>query len=265
MYNPFQLGLKYFRYFFSASNGKGHGSHSPFIFHFIRNVLNDKTIYPSYSKVEKLRGALKQDDVSITVSDLGAGSAVEAGDVRKVSSIVNNAVKPRKYGQLMYRIAKTYQPVNMIELGTSLGITSSYLALGNPEGKLVTMEGALAVAAIAEANFKQLAITNIELVRGNFDDMLPVQLDRMPSVDLVFIDGNHRRDPTLSYFDLLLKKINNDTMLVFDDIHWSSEMEDAWKTIRDHDSVRCSIDLFFIGIVLFRKEFREKQHFTIRF
>jgi predicted O-methyltransferase YrrM len=161
-------------------------------------------------------------------------------------------------------MTRYYQPSTVLELGTSLGITTSYISLARPEARLITMEGSKEIADVAKQNFKTLELNNIELIEGNFDDQLSSVVHGLSSVDFAFIDGNHRQEPTERYFHQLLTKTNNDSILVFDDIHWSSEMEAAWETIKDHKAVRCSIDLFFIGIVLFRKEFKEKQHFVIK-
>jgi predicted O-methyltransferase YrrM len=146
-----------------------------------------------------------------------------------------------------------------------LGITTSYLSLANPESRLITMEGAKEIGKVAKQNFRNLAIRNIEVIEGNFDNTLASVVNRVSTVDFAFIDGNHRKEPTERYFKELLAKTHNDSILVFDDIHWSSEMEAAWKTIKINAAVTCSIDLFFIGIVFFRKEFKAKQHFAIRF
>ncbi|MEO8406300.1 MAG: class I SAM-dependent methyltransferase [Chitinophagaceae bacterium] len=265
MYSFSQLTSKYLRYYLSASNSKGHGMHSPFVFDFITKILNDKTAYPAYDQVEQLRHTLLNDTRSITVKDFGAGSAVDKSNQRTIASIAKNAAKPKKYGQLLYRMVQKYKPATLVELGTSLGITSSYLGLADRNKKLITMEGSPAIAEIARQNFNQLQLNNVELIEGDFRDTLPGIVAGLPSVDFVFIDGNHRRLPTEQYFDLLVKKINNDSILVFDDIHWSKEMEEAWETIKSNKAVRCSIDLFFIGIVFFREEFKEKRDFAIRF
>jgi predicted O-methyltransferase YrrM len=265
MYSKSQLLLKYLRYYFTASNGKGHGTHSPFVFEFITKVLNDKTIYPEYAKVEELRDQLLKDKTDLNVEDLGAGSSVSKTNQRTISSIAKNAAKSKKLGQLLFRMVKFYQPSTILELGTSLGITSSYLALANPGAKMVTMEGSTEIAGVAKRNFGNLETRNIEIVEGNFDDKLSSIISQLSSIDFVFIDGNHRKEPTERYFKELLNKTNNDSILIFDDIHWSKEMEGAWETIKEDDAVRCTVDLFFIGIVLFRKEFKEKQHFVIRF
>lgn len=265
MYSSFQLTLKYLNYFFTALNGKGHGIHSPFVFEFITKILNDKKEYPAYERVEHLRSQLLIDDSIISVDDLGAGSSVSKTNKRKISSIAKNAAKPKKYAQLLYRIVQYYKPATIIELGTSLGITTSYLGLANPSSKIITMEGASTVAGLANRNFKALELDHIELVEGNFDETLSSIIYHLSSIDLAFIDGNHRKEPTLNYFKQLLSKSTASSIFIFDDIHWSKEMEEVWDEIKDHSSVNCSIDLFFIGLVFFRKEIREKQHFKIRF
>lgn len=265
MYSPFQLAIKYLNYWVTSSNGKGHGMHSPFVFEFITKILNDKTVYPAYEKVEVLRNQLLNDNRILEIEDFGAGSALDKKSKRSISSIIKNAAKSKKFGQLLFRIVKHYQPATILELGTSLGITTSYLSLAKPAGRLITMEGSKEIADTAKQNFKAIELKNVELIEGNFDHTLRSVVRGLSSVDFSFIDGNHRQEPTERYFKELLTKTNNDSILVFDDIHWSNEMEVAWETIKNDTAVTCSIDLFFVGIVFFRKEFKEKQHFVIRF
>jgi predicted O-methyltransferase YrrM len=239
--------------------------HSPFIFEFITKVMNDTSTNAVYERVENLRQQLVRSETLIHVDDLGAGSAVAKTSLRSIGSIARNSAKPKKFGQLFYRMVKEYKPQTVLELGTSLGITTSYLASGNPSAKIITMEGAKSVARVAKENFKSLGLSNISVSEGNFDDVLPYVLSTLPSVDLCFIDGNHRKVPTRRYFKQLLPKVHNNSILIFDDIHWSQQMEEAWEMIKAHPSVRCTVDLFFIGIVFFRQEFKEKQDFVIRF
>jgi len=265
MYFKLQLAAKFIQYYLTASNGKGHGVHSPFVFEFITRILNDKSNYPAYQKVEGLRKQLLKDARLFVVEDFGAGSKFLKKYERSINSIARNAAKSKRYGQLLFRMVKHYQPACILELGTSLGITTSYLSLAKPDARFITMEGAKEIGMVAKQNFSSLQLKNIELVEGNFDETLSSVINGLPSVDFAFIDGNHRQEPTERYFKQLLSRINNNSILVFDDIHWSSDMEAAWGTIKNNAAVTCSIDLFFIGIVFFRKEFKDKQHFSIRF
>ncbi|MDB5223951.1 MAG: Methyltransferase domain protein [Chitinophagaceae bacterium] len=265
MYTRFQLAKKYLHYYLTASNGKGHGVHSPFVFDFIKNVLNDKKDDDSYDSIEKLREELLHDKRIIEVEDYGAGSAVMPLNKRVIKDIADSSLKTKKFAQLLFRIAQYYKSQTIVELGTSLGITTLYLGAANKTSEVFTLEGSKNVAAVAQSNFQKPGLQNIKLLQGNFDDTLPALLSQIQKVDLAFVDGNHRKLPTLNYFDQLINKSTESTILIFDDIHWSAEMEAAWKQIQQHPAVTLTIDLFFIGLVFFRKDFKAKQHFVIRF
>ena len=265
MYSRSELAFKYLRYYLSASSGKGHGIHSPFVFEFITKVLKDDHQFAEFDRIEKLRNKMFLDNTIIEVEDFGAGSAVSKNTQRKIASIAKNATKSKKYSQLLFRMVKYYKPNSILELGTSLGITTAYLASANPEAKVITIEGAREIAAKASENFKTLDLDNIQIIEGNFDQQLPSVIYNLSSVDFVFIDGNHRQEPTERYLRQLMPKLHGNSIVVFDDIRWSREMEKTWENIKNLPAVRCSIDLFFLGIIFFRKEFGEKQNFTIRF
>ncbi len=265
MYSSIQLVFKYLKYRFTASNGKGHGVHSPFVFDFITNVLNDKRSFDCFQPIESLRSELKRNNSEINVPDFGAGSRMQLNNKRKISAIANSSLKPKKYSRLLFRIVQYYKPATIVELGTSLGITTSYLACANPQASIITMEGAPEVAGIAKTNFNKLHLSNIKIVEGNFDETLSSVVGQLPTIDFAFIDGNHRKEPTLNYFYQLLKISRPSSILVFDDIHWSAEMEEAWNEIKQHPSITLTIDLFFIGIVFFRAEQKIKQDFIISY
>ena len=158
-----------------------------------------------------------------------------------------------------------FNPDTILEMGTCFGITASYLAMSMPNQTLVTMEGAPAIAKEAQATFDLLHLKNIQIVEGDFATSLPAYLNSITHIGMVYIDGNHRYVPTMEYFKLLLSKVNEHSVLIFDDIYWSSEMEKAWTEIKKQKEVTLTIDLFYIGIVFFRKENKEKQHFTISY
>lgn len=265
MYSAIQLTKKYLQYYFTASNGKGHGMHSPFVFRFILSVLNNQAGEAPPREIERLRKVLQQDKRMLKIEDFGAGSRVAKSQQRTVAQLARSALKPKKYAQLLFRLVRVYQPQTILELGTSLGLTTAYLANGHPAAEVVTIEGSQTIAAVAAQNFATLGLHKIRQEVGDFDAVLPAVIQQLSSIDLAYVDGNHRYQPTVRYFHQLLPKITNDSILVFDDIHWSQEMEKAWKEIKQHPSVQCTVDIFFLGFVFFRREFKAKQHFTIRF
>ena len=265
MYNLFTFSAKYLNYFLTASSGKGHGIHSPFVFDFVDKVLNNNNRPPAFVKIEALRADLLKKEEKIVVEDFGAGSALDPSRERKIADITRNAAKPAKYGRLLYRTIEYYKCRNILELGTSLGLSTAYMASSPSVEKVITLEGAVNIANQAKHNFTALSLSNIEIITGNFDNTLELALREHPKPDLIFFDGNHRREPTLHYFRQCLATAAENDIFIFDDIHWSSEMEEAWREICQNDAVTCSIDLFFVGLVFFRKDFREKQAFTIRY
>ncbi len=265
MYGKLQLAFKYLQYWLTSSNGRGHGIHSPFVFHFTKDVLNDNRSFYCFETIEALREELRQNQTMLTIEDFGAGSNFTKFKQRSVSSIAASALKTKKFSQLLFRMVNYYQPKTILELGTSLGITTSYLACAKSDANVITMEGSHAIASVAKQNFEQLGIQNIQLIEGNFDVTLPPITSGLSSLDFAFVDGNHRKEPTLAYFQQLLQKQNEHSIFVFDDIHWSEGMEEAWNEIKSHAAVTVTIDLFFIGLIFFRKENKAKQHFVIRF
>ena len=264
MYSSLKLAGKYLHYALTAANGKGHGIHSPFVFDFVTHVLNDRGAYPEYSPIETLREQLSGDDRLLAVDDLGAGSVSGAGIQRRIMDVVRRSAKPRRLGRLLFRVARHYQPEVIVELGTSLGVSTAYLASGSPSARVISIEGAAGLAEVAAHNLRSLGL-GAQIVTGNFDDELEPLLQRVGKVDLAFVDGNHRYEPTMRYFELLFAGASSCSALVFDDIHWSAEMERAWENIRRDPRVMMTIDLFFMGFVFIREEFKVKQDFVIRF
>ena len=242
-----------------------HGIHSPFIYHFVADVLKDSTAYPEYRLIRKTVKNLRRSRKVIRVADFGAsaGNDHQKNRTRTIGDIARKSPVSPKTGAKLFSMVRHYQPEYILELGTSFGISTIYMALANPTSKIHTIEGCTASAAIALNNFKQHCLNNIELHQGEFDSQLENVIGQLPRLDFVYIDGNHRKEPTLGYFNACLEKVHNDTIMVFDDIHWSQGMEQAWKQISAHNRVTASIDHFRFGIVFFRKEL-SRQHFVIR-
>lgn len=246
---------------FLVNSTNHHGVHSPFVYDFVTRCLYDKSIYPAYGKFEEFRKRLLADQEIIEVTDFGAGSRVFSSSRRKVSDIAKHAGITAKRQQLLYRVVQYFQPKHLLELGTSLGLGTAALSMGNTKAQIISVEGCPQTARKASAAFQHFQLQHIDLKAMRFEDYF-----KMPPPapwDLVYIDGHHNKDRTLYYFDQLLKHIHNDTLLIFDDIHWSKEMNEAWIEIAQHPKVTVSIDTFFWGLVFFRIE-QPKQHFVIR-
>lgn len=241
-----------------------HDIHSPFVFDLLTNVIEDTTPFYAYKEIEALRKELLKSAESVKITDYGAGSSFSNLSVKRIKDIARHSAKTPKYGQLLFRIINYLHPETLLELGTSLGISTLYQVMPSSKSKMITIEGCPEIAQFATGNFKKLKVENIELMLGNFDDVLLKALQKNKKTDYVFFDGNHRKEPTIRYFEQCLPFIQNDTFFVFDDIHWSKEMEEAWQYIKNHSRTTVTIDLFFLGLVFFRKE-QKKQHFVIRF
>ena len=258
----FNLAIKFLYYLLTSKNR--HGIHSPFVYDLIDKIIYDKTPFQAFHKIEKIRKGLRNDKREIVIEDYGAGSTVYGSNRRKICGIIAHSVKSKKYAQLLFRIVKHFKSRTVLELGTSLGITTLYLAEGQSNGKVYTIEGCPQIAAVAVETFKKAGMKNIQMINGEFENILPELLQQLPVLDVVFFDGNHRKEATLAYFEMCIKKAGNSSVFVFDDIYWSDEMEEAWKIIRAHPEVTVTIDLFSMGLVFFRKE-QPRQHFRIRY
>lgn len=258
-----ELAKKCLHYYFTAGNR--HDVHSPFVYTLVEEILRDKKKPAAFREIEQVRKSLLQSDETLQVTDLGAGSLVNSGTERKVRDITRNAAKPAKYGQLFYRLIQYYKPEYLLELGTSMGMSTSYMAKAAPNAQVITIEGCPNIAARAAQNFKALQLNNVKQYVGNFDTVLPAVLQEVPRLDYVYIDGNHRSAPTLQYFEQCLGKAHDESLFIFDDIHWTPDMEAAWHTIQQHPKVTFTIDLFFIGLVFFRPDMKIKQHFILKY
>lgn len=252
----FRILYKFIRHFFTARNTKGFGVHSPFMFQFIQSVLSERHYFYVFSEIEALRRVLKKDTTAISITDYGTGENRES----TVAEIANKSIQSAKYGQLLFRIIRYFKAVEVLELGTSLGITTSYLAASSSSIKCVSIEGCPQIAHKAEQNFKKLNLTNIELVIGNIDSNLADVLNKTEKLDLVFFDANHQCETVLRYFEMCLPKVHNDTIFIVDDIYWSEDMEKAWKMIKGHPKVTSTIDIFQMGIVFFNSHLHKKNY-----
>jgi len=255
----------YLKFLWNSKNE--HGVHSPFVFNLLTKCFYDKRSKPEYSILKNYRKSLLKNKSFIEVTDFGAGSKVFKSNRRQISKIAKTAGISSRRAELLFRVTNYFQPKNVLEIGTSLGLATSALALGNPKAKIITLEGCPETANQCQLQFQKFNFNNVDSVITEFENYLQDIKLRLKTetenFDLIYFDGNHSKKATLAYFDLLLTTITNDSVWIFDDIHWSPEMEEAWETIKNHPKVTVTIDTFQWGFVFFRYE-QEKEHFVIR-
>jgi len=249
-----------------------HAVHSPFVFNLITKCFYDKKSKPDpsgseqakqYKVLKNYRKELLQNKNTIQVTDFGAGSKVFKSNTRQINKIAQTAGISPKHAELLFRITNYFQPQSILEIGTSLGLATSALALGNPKARIITLEGCPNTANQCQLQLQKFNINTINLVVTEFGGYLSnLKLETL-NFELIYFDGNHSKKATLDYFELLIPTIGNETVWIFDDIHWSSDMEEVWEIIKNHPKVTVTIDTFQWGIVFFRRE-QPKEHFVIR-
>jgi predicted O-methyltransferase YrrM len=259
-----ETAISFFRHLLKSQSK--YRLHSPFVYDFYKNVIQNKHEYSQYRVVNRLRKELESLSRFIKRKDLGAHCKDFPGDQRfvRVRDIAHHSSVNRKKGELIFKLVKWLNPTTILEFGTSLGISAMYMALAIPEGRVITMEGCIDSANIARENFEKTGQKNVRVITGDFGDILTETLSKIPNPDLVFFDGNHRKEPTIAYFEQCLQHINPSSVFIFDDIHWSAGMEEAWSIIQLDERVKVTIDLFHLGIVFFRDEL-SKENFVLRY
>ena len=254
--------IRYIKYLLTSKNH--HAIHSPFVFDLVTNIIYKKTSTNKTTEIESLRMSLCENNKLIIVKDFGVGSNINKNKERKIKDIAKNSSKNKKFGELLYRIVKHFKPTEIFELGTSFGISTLYLSKANSNSNITTFEGCKESAKIALENFKKLDCTNIDTIVGEFGETFSKKLAEKCNVNMVFIDGNHSEDATIRYFEESIKYSDQKTILIFDDIHWSSGMEKAWDYIKKSQKTRVTVDLFFVGLVFLDQKL-SKENFIIRF
>lgn len=235
----------------------------PFVQQLLSEVLEDERFYYSFGLLKSLRKRLELNNTVINITDLGAGSRVHKSNQRAVNAILKTSVSPTWQCEFLFRLVNFLQPKTKLELGTSLGLSSLYQYMPNTKADFYTLEGCPNLAGFAQQQFKNYKASTIQSIVGDFKKTLPITLEKIKKLDYAFLDGNHQKQATLDYFEACLPYCHENTVLVFDDIHWSDEMQEAWKTIQQHPKVSLTLDLFYMGIIFFRATASPKKHYTV--
>ncbi len=249
---------------------KLHGIHSPFVFAFLKDCVFADIQQPETDEIELHRKELLQDNTVLTFQDFGAGNRLKVNTPgnqkmkkQSVSYIARNSLHDPRDCRLFFRMIRYLESLSVLEMGTSLGITTSCFAKANPNATIDTLEGAEPIAQLAKEWFASIKLKNTTLHTGEFGEILNEVVENK-EYDFVFLDGDHKGEKVWCYFNQLLKHISSDGVLVVDDIRWSPSMLACWKTIKKHPDVTVTLDMFRFGIVFFDPAL-SKQNYYIRF
>lgn len=257
--------LQYLKYRLHAKTR--HGIHSPFVYSFIEDVIYDRKNYPDYAIIENEIAKLKQNRNILEIVDFGADSKKLGYTTRfrRISTIAALSGISKRHGRLLYRIVNHFKPATMLEMGTSLGISTMYQSKGNTDAHFTGIEGCAAVASITRNSLDDVGCSHVNLMMAQFKTALPSYLSGLTTnLDYVFVDGDHTYEGTMSYFNQLKNHISSQSILIFHDIYWSKGMKNAWEEIKQDAEVKVTVDLFYMGIVFFKGEL-SKQNFVVRF
>lgn len=215
----------------------------------------------AFSNCERYRAKLLADNTQISYEIFSSDRTAS------VQHICKNAASGKKWCQFLYHLVKSINKPTILEIGTNLGVSGSYLLEGlrNKNGKLTTMEGLPQLCEIASNQFSNIVPNSkFEILQGLYDDTFPKVLKKEDTYNLIFIDGNHKKSPTIEYFEALKSRIGETAIFVFDDINWSHEMKEAWKIIKADEDVNFSIDMYRQGIIIIdRNEHQKKLEFNL--
>lgn len=237
-----------------------HGIHSPFIFQLEKKCLRDDSVKEDYELLSRFRESGAASNLILNIEDHGAGSRVFKTNERKVAEILRHNCSTKKDTQLLYRLCAYFEVNHVLELGTSLGVATHAMAVSRPQAQITSVEGSPEVYGFAKKQLQENNIQNVELICSTFKDFLS-QHKEEKLYDLIYVDGHHDGDATITYFESILAHVHNDSVVVFDDIYWSSDMTRAWNQICKHSKVTASVDCFDFGLIFFRKEQSQERFF----
>jgi predicted O-methyltransferase YrrM len=255
--NRFFQARTYISYWLDAVDE--HSLHSPFFFDFYTRVVKNKTGEEGIASIEQLRNKLLADHRPLKTRDPGSR---QSNKPRTVSSITQTSVSPLRFSGIYSRMIQHFKAHTILELGTSVGINTLYLAQQR-DSSITTFEGSPELADMARLTFDFAEARNIRLIEGNLDRTLSEFLQTIRKIDFILMDANHRYQPTVSYFESLLTRISESSIVVLDDIHYSAEMEKAWNELKTHKLVYGSADLYRCGILFFDPSLN-KQHVILQ-
>lgn len=254
------MGIRYLLYWIRSRNR--HGIQAPFLYELNDSVWRKDCVELIHEPIEAYRKEMLRSNATIHIQDFGAGFSGKRHRERTVSYITRNSSKPPRYARMLYRLTKALSAQTVLELGTSIGVSSLYMATTG--ARVVTVEGCPQTAALARAGFSRFPDLRIESLNAEFDQAIDTLLNSSEQFDLLFIDGHHQFEPTLNYINSCMPILSPRAVVVVDDINWSDEMREAWASLCKDSRFTLTVDVFMLGI-LFRDVDLSKENIEIRY
>lgn len=197
--------------------------------------------------IRALRHRLRHATDTVEIVDHGAGSRGPNAPVRRVADVYRWAATGPASGRFLFGLVRATRPRRVLELGTNLGVGAAHIAAalcvteaeGGPAGRLVTVEGAPALAALAAGHLARLGHAvgpdpddRVRLVVGPFAEALPDVLAEEGPFDLVFIDGHHEAEAALGYLATVEPHLGAGALVVLDDVEPFQPVRQAWRRLR---------------------------------
>lgn len=253
---------QFIRHFLTAKRN-GHGIHSPFAYQLCEEVFYNGLSFYDFIPLNTVREGLLNNQENIEVEDYGAGSKTFKSKIRRIKDIAKQGISSQKQSELLYKLMNFLHCTNVIELGTSLGLNTLYMARVNKNATVISIEGSKTLSDFASQLARKNKVNNIRFINARFEDAFPQLLQEIDKLDVLYVDGNHTYEATLNYFKQALQKKHKHSVFIFDDIYWSKGMTEAWEEIKKNPAVSLSIDTFYFGIVFFKEELKEKVDLSL--
>ena len=246
----------YVNFIFSATNQ--HGVHSPFVYQLVTKCFYNRKNRPEYRKIGEYRKDVFQEKQQLHIQP--NCSTFFKANTYKISKLAKIYAPSWKRSKFLTRLTNYLNCKSVLEIGTQMGIRTSCFA-SHKNCDVITIDNCEETQKIAREKLKKHHFSTIKFCLQEFTQQ-EILVDQK-KIDCIYIGNTRKKQSTLHLFEEALKKVHNDSVILIEGLHWSKDMNQAWKEIKENKQVSVTIDTFYLGLVFFRKE-QAKEHFKIR-
>ncbi|MCF8236593.1 MAG: class I SAM-dependent methyltransferase [Saprospiraceae bacterium] len=253
--------IQLFTYYWQARTA--YSMHSPLLYSFCREVLDDRRSFYAFEEIEIWRYHLLHESSELHVVDLGAGGQDALDQNRIVSSIAKTSLSPPWKCRYLFRMVLWWKPDLLLEFGTSLGVSTAYLAAASIHTPLITVDGSDSHLQLARKGWNKLGLDHIEEWNLSFQQAIQrIPWDQHGRI-LIYLDGDHRPARVLEILQTIQEKTRHPFLVIIDDIRWSDDMWAGWQEWRSAFQSGAWLDLYQVGIWIQDPAFLEPQIQTL--